>query len=31
VIAAIALARDREMVTGDGNVGEVAGIKVVGW
>ena len=26
-----ALARDRKMVTRDGNVGEVAGIKVVGW
>jgi len=31
VIAAIALARDREMVTRDGHFREVAGIKVVGW
>jgi predicted nucleic acid-binding protein len=31
VIASIALARDREMVTRDGHFREVAGIKVVGW
>jgi len=31
VIAAIALARDREMVTRDGHFLEVAGITVVGW
>jgi hypothetical protein len=31
VIAAIALALDREMVTGDLRFREVAGIKVAGW
>jgi hypothetical protein len=31
VIAAIALVRDREMVTRDEHFREVAGIKVVGW
>jgi predicted nucleic acid-binding protein len=31
VIAAIALCRDQEIVTRDGNVGEVAGLVVVGW
>lgn len=31
VIASIALARDREMVTRDPRFREVAGLKVVGW